>query len=65
MHWLRWDKLNRKKKKMSWWDRVIGEKRVRLLHNTHSLVFRVYKAKYFPNSTFIDAPVPRNSSYTW
>lgn len=28
MHWLRWDKLNRKKKKMSWWDRVIGEKRV-------------------------------------
>ena len=25
MHWLRWDKLNRKKK-MSWWDRVIGEK---------------------------------------
>ena len=44
---------------------LLAKKGFRLLHNTHSLVFRVYKAKYFPNSTFIDAPVPRISSYTW
>ena len=65
MHWLRWDKLNRKKKKCLGGIGLLAKKGFRLLHNTHSLVFRVYTAKYFPNSTFIDAPVPRTSSYTW
>uniref|UniRef100_A0A2N9F3X0 Reverse transcriptase domain-containing protein n=1 Tax=Fagus sylvatica TaxID=28930 RepID=A0A2N9F3X0_FAGSY len=37
----------------------------RLLHNSTSLVFRVLKAKYFPHSSFLDACVPHNASFTW
>ena len=37
----------------------------RLLHNTHSLFFRVYKSRYFPNGPFMDAKLGRNPSYAW
>ena len=35
----------------------------RLLHNSSSLVFRVLKAKYFPNGSFLEANVPRTASF--
>lgn len=37
----------------------------RLVHDTSSLVCRVLKAKYFPNSSFLDAQHGSNPSYTW
>ena len=36
-----------------------------LLQHPSSLVFRVLKAKYFPNTSFLEAPIPRNASYIW
>ena len=36
-----------------------------LIHNTHSLFYRVYKSKYFPNCSFMDAKMGNNPSYVW
>ena len=37
----------------------------RILQQPNSLVHRVYKAKYFPKETFLDAQVGRRPSYVW
>ena len=37
----------------------------RLLHNHDSLLYKIYKAKYFPNNSFLEATVPSHSSYAW
>ncbi|XP_042950087.1 uncharacterized protein LOC122282202 [Carya illinoinensis] len=37
----------------------------RLLRNVDSLLYKVYKAKYFPNSCLFEAKVGANSSYVW
>jgi hypothetical protein len=36
-----------------------------LLQNPSSLVLRMLKAKYFPNSSFLDALIPVNASFIW
>ena len=37
----------------------------RILQQPNSLVHRVYKAKYFPKKTFLDAQVGRRPSFVW
>jgi hypothetical protein len=37
----------------------------RILKNPHSLLYRVLKSKYFPNSSFLDAKILHNPSYAW
>jgi hypothetical protein len=37
----------------------------RLLQNPSSLVFKMLMAKYFPNSSFLDALIPVNASFIW
>ena len=37
----------------------------RLLQNPSSLVFRMLKAKYFPNTSFLEALSPGNASFIW
>ena len=32
---------------------------------THSLFYRLYKSRYFPNCSFLDAELGRNPSYVW
>ena len=44
---------------------LLAKQAWRLLYNTHSLFFRVYKSRYFPNCTFMDAELGSNSSYVW
>ena len=35
------------------------------MKNTHSLFYRVYKSKYFPNTFFLDTPSPNLWSFAW
>ena len=37
----------------------------RLLHDKSSLFYRVFKAKYFPDTLVMEAKIPANSSYAW
>ena len=37
----------------------------RLLQDDHSLFFRVFKARFFPNGTFLDAKDSASASYAW
>lgn len=44
---------------------LLGKIGWRLLSNPTSLVARILKAKYYPNSDFLHANLGHNSSYTW
>ena len=37
----------------------------RLIHSTDSLLYKVFKAKYFPHCTILDDEVKRKGSYAW
>lgn len=37
----------------------------RLIHNTHSLFYRVYKARYFLYCSFLEADIGSNPSDVW
>ena len=44
---------------------LLAKQAWRLLHNTHSLFYQVYKSRYFPNCSFMDAELGSNPSYVW
>jgi ribonuclease HI len=46
-------------------DALLGKQVWRLLKNTSSLFHRVFKAKFFPNGTLLDAKTNRRGSYAW
>ena len=56
---------------MGFWDiqdfnlALLAKQAWRLIHNTHSLFYRVYKSRYFPNCSFMDAELGNNPSYVW
>ncbi len=37
----------------------------RLLHNLESMVYKVYKAKYFPTGNLLQSHIGHNPSYAW
>ncbi|XP_019162163.1 PREDICTED: uncharacterized protein LOC109158690 [Ipomoea nil] len=44
---------------------LLGKQAWRLLTQPNSLMSRIYKARYFPNSTFFDATLGSNPSFIW
>ena len=36
-----------------------------LLHHTRFLFYKVYKARYFPNCSFLEAELGHNPSFVW
>jgi hypothetical protein len=73
VHWINKDKPVREKMEggMGFRDLQLFNKALlarqcwRLLQYPNSLVFRLLKAKYFPNSSFLNAPITGNVSYIW
>lgn len=72
-HWINWKKLCSSKKKggMGFQDihafslAMLTKQAWCLILNIHSLFYRVYKARYFPNSSFLEARMGCNPSYVW
>lgn len=44
---------------------MLGKQAWRLIRKSDYLLSRVYKAKYYPNSTFLDAKLGSNPSFIW
>ena len=73
IHWIKWEKLCKSKEKegMGFIDihafnlAVLAKQAWRLNQDTQSLFFRVYKARYFPNCSFMEAALGHNPSFVW
>ncbi|XP_024039551.1 uncharacterized protein LOC112098152 [Citrus clementina] len=73
IHWLRWDSMCKPKsvggigfKKIHDFNiAMLGKQCWKLMTDPHSLVARILKARYYPRSSFTDASVGFNPSYTW
>lgn len=73
IHWLSWDRMCMKKssgglgfrKLLDFNVALLGKQAWRLLDKPDSLVIKLYKARYFPDSSFLTAKVGSNPSYIW
>ncbi|XP_075640217.1 uncharacterized protein LOC142611959 [Castanea sativa] len=73
IHWTKWEELCKPKsqggmgfKGLSRFnDALLAKQAWRLLHDKTSLFYRVFKAKYFPNCTIMEANNPGSASYVW
>ena len=46
-------------------DSLLAKQAWRLLHNHNSLFYKVFKARFFPNTTIMEAKDSRIESYAW
>ena len=46
-------------------DTLLAKQTWRLLHDKTSLFYRVFKSKFFPNGTNMEAVNPSSASYAW
>ena len=73
IRWLAWDRLTCSKSRggMGFWDlkafntTMLAKQGWKLLRNPESLMARVLKARYFPNSSFLHFKLGHNPSYSW
>ena len=73
IHWIKWSSLCEPKAKegvgfrdLSAFNLVMLAKQAwHLIHRHHSLLYRVYKARYFPTCFFLEANMRSNLSYVW
>ncbi|KAH9686509.1 putative reverse transcriptase/RNA-dependent DNA polymerase [Citrus sinensis] len=73
IRWLRWDLLCKPKsvggigfKRIHDFNiAMLGKQCWKLMTHPHSLVARIFKARYYPRSSFTDATVGFNRRYTW
>ncbi|XP_019177676.1 PREDICTED: uncharacterized protein LOC109172888 [Ipomoea nil] len=73
IHWMAWDKMCVPKKHGGMGFKrlhdfnlaLLGKQGLRMLTCPGSLVARIFKARYFPNTTFFEATLGGNPSYVW
>ena len=73
IHWKSWDKLTASKKEggMGFWDlrafnlAMLAKQGWRMLQGNDSLLYRCFKARYYPRSSFLEAKESPNCSYVW
>ena len=73
VHWRSWIRMCSPKKDggMGFHDLRLFNKALlskqgwKLIQHPNSLIGRIYKAKYYPHSSFLEAKVPNHSSFIW
>uniref|UniRef100_A0A803PF85 RNase H type-1 domain-containing protein n=1 Tax=Cannabis sativa TaxID=3483 RepID=A0A803PF85_CANSA len=73
IHWLSWDRLSKHKDLGGMGFRnfrdfnlaLLGKQGWRLLTRSNSLVARVFKARYYPNGSYLSAELGNNPSFVW
>lgn len=73
IRWKDWKALNKPKKLGRMGYRtlrefnlsLLGKQTWRFIQQPHSLVSKVYKAKYFPKVSYLDAKIGSNPSFVW
>ena len=73
IHWTNWDKLSTSKMEggMGFRDlrdfnlAMLAKQRWRMLQGNDSLIYKCFKARYFPRSSFLDAKESPGCSYVW
>uniref|UniRef100_A0A2N9EC60 Reverse transcriptase domain-containing protein n=1 Tax=Fagus sylvatica TaxID=28930 RepID=A0A2N9EC60_FAGSY len=73
IHWANWKKMCMPKEKggmgfrdlYSFNQAMLAKQGWRFLQDQHSLVYRVYKAKYFPKCSLMEANLGTNPSFIW
>lgn len=73
MSWLSWEKMCLPKEQGGLGFRdlktlnnsLLAKQGRRLQNPSNSLVYQVFKAKYFPHSNFVDAAMVSHPSYAW
>ena len=73
MHWKSWDGLCSSKsgggmgfRNLKLFNTALLAKQCwRILHHPYSLIGRIFKAKYFPRGSFMEARIPTHSSFIW
>jgi hypothetical protein len=73
INWLRWEKLTIRKEHGGLGFRhmysfnlaMLGKQGWKLLTNHDTMLYKVFKAKYYPRTGFLEATLGHNPSYTW
>jgi hypothetical protein len=73
IHWMSWDRLSKAKQKGRMGFRgfkdfnraLLGKHCWRLMQEKNSLLERVFKSRYFPRSSFLEAKIGFQPSYAW
>lgn len=73
IHWLSWEKFSMHKTNggMGFKDltafnlAMLGKQAWKFMTEPHTLASRIFKARYFPNNTFLTASLGHNPSYAW
>ena len=73
IYWVKWEEMTKSKtievlgfRDLTMFnDSLLPKQAWRLLHNKTSLFYKVFKARFFPNSSLMEAANSRIGSYTW
>ena len=73
IHWVRWEEMTKPKTVggmgfrdlVLYNDSLLAKQAWHLLQNETSLFYKVFKARYFPNTSILEAHDSRLGSYAW